>query len=179
MDINIDGSMDGIACAKILNNEYFLPIIYTTAYEDSQTIIEASNTNTFGYLIKPFTKSEIEASMLIAFKRIRDFTNKLESTNTIQNHVIELGMQQTYNLTNKTFYIDNIPVDLTSMEMNLLYVFCKNLNQNITYHILQQHAWDNKEISNSTIRDTVSRLKKKIPNLNIRNVVNFGYILKK
>jgi len=31
MDININGSIDGIESAKLLNNKYFLPIVYTTA----------------------------------------------------------------------------------------------------------------------------------------------------
>ena len=40
MDINISGSVDGISCAKILNMQYYLPIIFTTAYKDSDTIKE-------------------------------------------------------------------------------------------------------------------------------------------
>lgn len=47
MDINIDGAEDGITCSKVINEEYFIPIIFTTAYGDSQTILEASDTNSF------------------------------------------------------------------------------------------------------------------------------------
>ena len=53
MDINIQGSVDGITCAHSLNIKQNIPIIYTTAYSDSVTIVEASETNIFGYLIKP------------------------------------------------------------------------------------------------------------------------------
>ena len=60
MDINISGSIDGINSARLLNKEYFLPIIFTTAYGDSQTINEATDTNIFAYLIKPFEKIKLD-----------------------------------------------------------------------------------------------------------------------
>ena len=178
MDINIDGAEDGITCAKVINEEYFIPIIFTTAYGDSQTILEASDTNSFGYLIKPFEENTVEATLLIALKRLEQFTQKKEHVHRINDEVIDLGMNQKYNLSNKTFYVNNIAMDITRMELNVLYVFCTNLNQNISYDILREKAWENKEGSNSTIRDTVSRLKKKTINLNIENVINYGYILK-
>lgn len=178
MDINIDGAEDGITCAKVINEEYFIPIIFTTAYGDSQTILEASDTNSFGYLIKPFEENTVEATLLIALKRIEQFTQKKQHIHRINDEVIDLGMNQKYNLSNKTFYVNNIAIDITRMELNVLYVFCINLNQNISYDILREKAWENKEVSNSTIRDTVSRLKKKTINLNIENVINYGYILK-
>ena len=57
---NISGSIDGINSARLLNKEYFLPIIFTTAYGDSQTINEATDTNIFAYLIKPFEKIKLD-----------------------------------------------------------------------------------------------------------------------
>lgn len=130
------------------------------------------------YLIKPFEENTVEATLLIALKRIEQFTQKKEHVHRINDEVIDLGMNQKYNFSNKTFYVNNIAMDITRMELNVLYVFCTNLNQNISYDILREKAWENKEVSNSTIRDTVSRLKKKTINLNIENVINYGYILK-
>lgn len=177
MDINIHGSTDGIECAKILNELYFLPIIYTTAYGDSQSILEGSETNLFGYIIKPFEKNDVEATLLIALKRIKPFlqNSKVLSKST---DILELGENQKYNLTAQTFYTNNIPINLTKKETDILYILCKNRNQNISYDILKEKVWNNKDISNSTIRDTVSRLKRKTPNLNIETIINFGYILK-
>lgn len=178
MDINISGSVDGISCAKILNLQYFLPIIYTTAYKDSDTIKEASDTNVFGYLIKPFESSEVEASLLISLKMIKNSTLTNLPTPTIEEEIIDLGMNQKYNLLNKTFYANDQYITLTKTELDVLYVFCKNINKNVSYETLVYKVWNHKDISRSTIRDAISRLKKKTPNLNIENVVNFGYILK-
>ena len=177
MDINIDGSTDGITCAKILNEHYFLPIIFTTAYGDSATIAEASDTNIFGYLIKPFEANEVEASLTTALKTIETITNNTKPINKSNENIIELGMGQKYNLLCKTFYINNIAINLTNNELNILNILCNNLDTNISYEVLKEKIWNNKDISNSTIRDTISRLKKKTPNLNITNIISFGYIL--
>ena len=83
MDINIDGAVDGIQCSIFLNNEYFLPIIFTTSYADSTTIIEASDTNIFGYLIKPFTPNNLEVTLKITFKRAK---NLISSKEKKENH---------------------------------------------------------------------------------------------
>lgn len=176
MDINIDGSIDGINSARILNKEYFIPIIYTTAYADSVTIQGACDTNVFGYLIKPFEKSQVESSLLVALRSINMHDNT-QLHNTV-NNVIELGNYQKFNLDNSTFYIKNLVVPLTKKESDILSVLCKNLNKNISYESLSTYVWHNKEIAHSTIRDTISRLKKKTPHLKIETVINFGYILK-
>ncbi len=178
MDINISGSVDGISCAKILNLQYFLPIIFTTAYKDSDTMKEASDTNIFGYLIKPFEASVVEASLLISLKMIKNSTLTDLTPARTQEDIIDLGMNQKYNVVNRTFYVNNLCITLTKNELDVLRVFCENLNQNVSYDTLKYNVWNHKDISRSTIRDAVSRLKKKTPDLNIENVVNFGYILK-
>lgn len=61
---------------------------------------------------------------------------------------------------------------LTKKELEVLDILCKNINKNISYEYL-------KDISDSTVRDVVSRLKKKLDDINIENIYNFGYVLKK
>ena len=68
---------------------------------------------------------------------------------------------------------------LTKKELEVLDILCKNINKNISYEYLKDIVWINKDISNSTVRDVVSRLKKKLDDINIENISNFGYVLKK
>ena len=68
---------------------------------------------------------------------------------------------------------------LTKKELEVLDILCKNINKNISYEYLKDIVWINKNISDSTVRDVVSRLKKKLVNINIENISNFGYVLKK
>jgi len=175
MDINIEGSTDGIQGATLINNEYNLPIIFTTAYGDSHTIQEANRTNIYGYLIKPFKENDVEATLMIVLKQLLKFK---EESHGNKNNIVSLGENQKFDIKHKTFYINNIPIHLTKNELNLLETLCKNIDTNISYDTLKEYVWNNKEISDSNIRDTVSRLKRKAPQLLLENIINFGYILK-
>ena len=68
---------------------------------------------------------------------------------------------------------------LTKKELEVLDILCKNINKHISYEYLKDIVWINKDISDSTVRDVVSRLKKKLDDINIENISNFGYVLKK
>ena len=179
MDINIEGQVDGIICANLLNEKYFLPIVFTTAFGDSNTIMEANDTNIFGYLIKPFEFSDVEATLSIAIKRMSIYMQQDKQIKKIEHidKLVELGNNQVFNYKNRTYMIKNIPVNLTKNEMNMLYIFCKNIGNNTSYDELIEFVWKNKNISMSTIRDAISKLKKKAPMLNLENVTGYGYIL--
>ena len=78
----------------------------------------------------------------------------------------------------KTFTIKNKVIHLTHKELHVLHMLATNLNNNISYDKLKEYVWKNQEVSNSTIRDTVSRLKRKAVDLNIQTIIGFGYVLK-
>ena len=68
---------------------------------------------------------------------------------------------------------------LQKKELEVLDILCKNINKNISYEYLKDIVWINKDISDSTVQNVVSRLKKKLDDINIENISNFGYVLKK
>jgi DNA-binding response OmpR family regulator len=175
MDININGAIDGIECAKMINKNQPIAIIFTSAYGDSETIKEASKTNTYGFVIKPFDIKDIETTLTITLSRIEN----IQKTETKKDKdIVHLNDNQKYNLSTNTLTIDETIINLTKKESDILYELSNNLNQNISYEILKSTVWNNKDISYSTIRDTVSRLKKKAPKLNINTIIDYGYILK-
>lgn len=180
MDINIQGPIDGIECAHLLNKVYFLPIIFTTAYGDTNTINEAKEENTFGYLVKPFQSSNVEAALQVALmniNRIKEFQNTQKRANSLVE-IIDLKENYRYHTKSKTVKVNGIPIILTKKELEMLDVFCHNINNNITYKHIKELVWQEQDVSDSTVRDIISRLKKKIPTLQIENISNYGYILK-
>jgi CheY-like chemotaxis protein len=60
MDIRLKGKLNGIQTTKKIQEKYFIPVIYITAYEDNQTLHEAKQTYTYGYLVKPFKRRELQ-----------------------------------------------------------------------------------------------------------------------
>ena len=54
MDIRLAGSLDGIATAQRLRDQFHTAVIYLTAHTDSATMRRAAATHPVGYLLKPF-----------------------------------------------------------------------------------------------------------------------------
>lgn len=66
MDIMLEGEMDGIEAAGIINDNFGIPVVYLTAYADQQTLERAKITNPFGYVIKPFEDRELQTTIEMA-----------------------------------------------------------------------------------------------------------------
>ena len=69
MDIRLNGDMDGITAASIINRELGIPIVFTTAHSDESTMQKAKTTNHYGYLIKPIDRSELKSALSLALYR--------------------------------------------------------------------------------------------------------------
>lgn len=174
IDINIESSLDGIACAKLINEKYFLPIIYTTANADSTTMNSAIKTNMYGYLIKPFYSQEVEVLcnlvQKIAICKNNDISNP--------EHIIHICNNNKFDLSSKTLTVNNRVIKLSKNELKLLDVLCKNINHCVPYDIIKEHVWENKTIADSTMRDTISRLRRKANDIEIESFSGIGYCLK-
>lgn len=66
MDINIEGSLDGIETAEVLRNRFHTPVIYLTAYADENTLDRAKKTQPLGYIVKPFESDQLRSSIEVA-----------------------------------------------------------------------------------------------------------------
>jgi len=75
MDVRLRGEMDGIQAAEIIRDRFNVPVVYLTAYADEETILRATKTTPFGYLVKPFNERELRATIEIAF-----YTHRMERT---------------------------------------------------------------------------------------------------
>ncbi len=71
MDILLIGNMDGIETARVIMDEFFIPIIYLTAHADEETIQRAAETMSYGYIIKPFNEATIHATIKVALSKHR------------------------------------------------------------------------------------------------------------
>jgi CheY-like chemotaxis protein len=66
MDIVLKGDMDGIEAAEKIHTRLDTPIIYVSAYSDEEVLRRARITEPYGYILKPFKKSEINANIQMA-----------------------------------------------------------------------------------------------------------------
>jgi two-component system, response regulator PdtaR len=66
MDINIIGHIDGIETAKMLKKIHDVPLIFLTAYSQSEYVNRAKEANPSAYLVKPFNNDSLYTSIEIA-----------------------------------------------------------------------------------------------------------------
>ncbi len=80
MDIRLQGSLDGIDTAAILNEKYDIPFIFLSAYSDEGIIERAKHVEPFGYIIKPFGANNLRTAIEMAMYRAKMKTelSKLE-----------------------------------------------------------------------------------------------------
>ena len=86
LDITLKGDSSGIVLAEIVNQEFKIPFIYLTSHSDPKTVTEAIKTSPQGYVVKPYSNSDLYTSIALAFE------NKKEETvtflpNTDKDHL--------------------------------------------------------------------------------------------
>ncbi|MBK1990209.1 response regulator [Sphaerospermopsis aphanizomenoides BCCUSP55] len=69
MDIILKGEIDGITTAANIREQLDIPIIFLTAHSDDQTIERAKITQPFGYVVKPFTVTDLRIAIEIALSQ--------------------------------------------------------------------------------------------------------------
>ena len=88
LDINLGDEKDGIDIAKKINEEFHLPFIFLTANSDGATIERAKEVKPFAYLVKPFSKEELFASIEIAFNNYSVAKKTVEKNSAKRNDFI-------------------------------------------------------------------------------------------
>ena len=71
LDIKLKGEMDGIDVANCINRDFDIPVIFLTAFSDSEIVERARNTLSYGFLIKPFETRELTSNIEIAIEKHR------------------------------------------------------------------------------------------------------------
>jgi PAS domain S-box-containing protein len=91
MDIVLRGEIDGIDAAKLIRSEFHIPIIYLTAHADLGTIKRATDTEPFGYILKPFKVKEIRSAIEIALHKHKAEIRIKSRKKAISNALTILG----------------------------------------------------------------------------------------
>lgn len=66
MDIMLEGRLNGIQAAEKINSKFSIPIIYLTALNDDETLLNAYSAGLNGYIVKPYAEEKLLSSIEFA-----------------------------------------------------------------------------------------------------------------
>lgn len=116
MDIQLADKMRGTEAAEILKKQMDVPVIFLTACCDENVLKQAEKSFPHGYLIKPFDRRELEASIRMAVVR-----HQAE----LKVRISEQRLQQTLNAAKMSHW----QLNLTTDQLDIDYSFYDNLQQ--------------------------------------------------
>ena len=85
MDIQLAGAMNGVAAAEVLSRQYQLPVVFLTAFDSDAVISSAKLAEPYGYILKPFSASELNATLAVALfkhqaeRRLKDLAGHMQA----------------------------------------------------------------------------------------------------
>jgi two-component system sensor histidine kinase/response regulator len=101
MDIRLKGHMNGIQAARVIRDRFAIPVVYLTAFADTDTLQQAKTTEPFGYLVKPFEERQLHSTLEMALqkhkletalqeneKRLRIYANRLQMLHEIDRAIL-------------------------------------------------------------------------------------------
>ncbi|XPV68350.1 MAG: response regulator transcription factor [Halarcobacter sp.] len=169
MDRNLPG-LDGTSFINDIKEQgYNIPVIYLTAKDKDEDILEGFNSYADDYITKPFNIKELLARVNAVIKRTSKEVDVLKVRDI------------TYKSINKKFFIGSENIDLTHLEHDLLLEFMKNKDILMTREHLLEAVWeDSYDKKLKTVNVAIKRLKAKIDPNNkkdyIKSVRGEGYL---
>lgn len=143
------------------------PVIFMSARDKEFDRIIGLEKGCDDYITKPFLPKELVLRVNNIIKRAyRDDNNRI----SIDGY--ELDEEQ------RKIYADNVEIELTTKEFDLLMMFIKNKGIAFSRDKILENVWDENYFgSDRVVDDTLRRLRKKLPNLNIHTIYGYGYRL--
>jgi len=151
MDRNLPTVEGSKYIAQLRQEGYNQPVIYVSAKDSSDDIVEGFDRGGDDYITKPFNINEFKARVKALIKR----TQKVEEVMKYRDII--------YNASKKTFFIENKEIKLTHLEHDLLVEFMKSKNILLTREVLLERVWkDSQNKQLKTVNVAIKRLKENI-----------------
>jgi DNA-binding response OmpR family regulator len=86
IDVSIGGILDGIESGGRISEDLGIPVIFLSGYTDEKALERAKTKKPSGYLIKPFNRAELKASIEIAlYKHRADVDGSLSASTAVMS----------------------------------------------------------------------------------------------
>lgn len=147
--------LDGHGFIKALrNNQRHAPVLMLTAKDSLEDKVKGLDLGADDYLIKPFEFEELLARIRAILRR---------NSKAISSNVFYLRERIYVDFAKKVVFKDEVALDLTSKEYEILEYLARNHNQILSKAQIKDHVWpyDNESESN-VIEVMIKNLRKKL-----------------
>lgn len=169
MDRNLPTTEGSIFVQALREKGFAQPVIYITAKDKEEDILEGFNRGADDYITKPFNLDILKARVNAIVKRAK------------KNLEVQKVRDIVYKATQKKFYINEKAIKLTHLEHDLLLEFFKNRDVLLSRETLLENVWEDfTDVKPKTVNVAIKRLKEKIDPSGkkeyIKSVRGEGYI---
>ena len=166
LDISLpDGS--GFDLFKYIKSNYNIPIIFLTAKDEEQDVVQGFDLGADDYIIKPFRTRELISR---ANNILRRYNNIQTNIITSSNIKIDLDAQRVYK--------NDDEIVLTALEYKILALLFTNINQTVSREKILDKIWDiaGNYVNDNTLTVYIKRIRAKLsPNDIIKTIKGIGY----
>lgn len=141
-----------------------LPIIFLTAVDDEDSIVNGLELGADDYITKPFSTRELLA-------RIKRVTNKNSRRNTVTVCGVTLDTEKS------AVFENGRQIELTALEYKLLSLLMQNAGRVVTRELIFEKIWDisGNFVNDNTLTVYIKRIRKKLDADIIKTVKGMGY----
>lgn len=166
LDISLpDGS--GFDLCKYIKSNYNIPIIFLTAKDEEQDVVQGFDLGADDYIIKPFRTRELISR---ANNILRRYNNIQTNIITSSNIKIDLDAQRVYK--------NDDEIVLTALEYKILALLFTNINQTVSREKILDKILDiaGNYVNDNTLTVYIKRIRAKLsPNDIIKTIKGIGY----
>lgn len=165
LDVNLpDGN--GFDLFENVIKDKKIPTIFLTAKDDEDDIVHGLNSGAEDYITKPFSTKELLA-------RINRILMREQKKNIVKIKDISFDIDK------MCVYKNNTKIDLTSLELKLLYLLFINLNKVVKRTTILDTIWDitGNDVDDHTVTVYFKRIREKLDTDIIKTIKGIGYLI--
>ena len=172
LDINIP-IYDGYYICREIRKKSEVPIIIVTSRDSDMDELMSMNLGADDFVTKPYNTQILLARIAALLKRSN---NKTTSNNILNYKNLQL------NLSNAKITCNNKEAELTKNEVKILSYLMNHQGQIVSRDLLMEYLWSTDYfVDDSTLTVNITRLRKKLEEIGIENVIEtrrgLGYIM--
>jgi DNA-binding response OmpR family regulator len=148
-------SMHGFELSSKLKSMADVPIIFVTASNDTDTVVQGLKKYAEDFIVKPFELRELEARVQVVLAR-------MPSLDYASEPIIRIDESLSIDFAHNRIVVNSKAYGLTPTESILLHVLLRNAGRVVENRMLISRVWPAEEVYEDTLRVHMHRLRRKL-----------------